>query len=117
MQILVIDDSELTHEIIHDWLLETYSIKAILALSVKDGIKRIHEFNFDLIVCDFEMPDGNGSEVLKYLRELKSTIPFILFTGRFDIEMPIQKPIIEVISDKSYETLFKVIQKQIDHRV
>lgn len=116
MNILVIDDSEFTQEIIHDWLLETYSIKAILALSVKDGIKRIGEFKFDLIVCDFEMPDGNGSEVLKYLRELNSSIPFILFTGRYDIEISIQKPLIEVISDKSYETLFKVIQKQMDHK-
>src|SRR4051812_19792415 len=113
MNILVIDDSETTLEIIGDWFLEIYSINVILASSVTEGFKRIKEHELDLIICDFEMPDGNGGEVLSFLKMNSSKIPFIFFTGRYDLEFESGMPLIEVISNKSYEALFEILRKKL----
>lgn len=36
---------------------------------------------FDVVVCDYEMPEATGLDVLEYLRELKAGTPFVLLTG------------------------------------
>jgi PAS domain S-box-containing protein len=41
-----------------------------------------HEFKFDVIVSDYEMPGMNGIELFKKLRAEGVETPFILFTGR-----------------------------------
>ena len=44
--------------------------------------KKWNEQPYDAIVSDYEMPQKNGLEFLKELREQNNQIPFILFTGR-----------------------------------
>ncbi|MFW5945891.1 MAG: response regulator [Candidatus Natronoplasma sp.] len=51
--------------------------------TVKDALKRIENKNIDVIVSDYRMPDKDGIEFLRILREEKdNSIPFIIFTGR-----------------------------------
>ena len=51
-------------------------------LNVKDAFKKLSTGNYDVIVSDYEMPQKNGLQFLKELRDRKSTIPFLLFTGK-----------------------------------
>lgn len=37
---------------------------------------------FDVVICDQELPDGNGLIFLRWLREQVITIPFLLISGR-----------------------------------
>ena len=46
--------------------------------------------NYDAIVSDYQMPVMNGIELLKKVRALGNTTPFILFTGRGREEVVIQ---------------------------
>jgi len=43
---------------------------------------RLSDEAFDCVVCDYEMPDLTGIEVLRDVRDEYPNLPFILFTGR-----------------------------------
>lgn len=50
--------------------------------SVRDGIDRLTENEYDCIVSDFDMPRQNGIEFLRAVREDYPELPFILYTGK-----------------------------------
>lgn len=88
--ILIIDDEELvTKSLIK--LLQKQGYDAVMAKSGKEALVKIKEINFDLIVSDVRMPDMDGIEVIKNIRDQlkqsrKKPIPEILITGYADIE-------------------------------
>lgn len=55
--------------IITHWIQETLGGQANGVTTVKDAISLLGENNFDMIVCDYHLPDGNGDEVLTFLRQ------------------------------------------------
>jgi PAS domain S-box-containing protein len=52
------------------------------AKSVDEAFKKMARQMYDAVVSDFEMPQKNGLDFLKELREQNNQIPFILFTGK-----------------------------------
>ena len=52
------------------------------ATSVADAFKKMEQQTYDVIVSDYEMPQKNGLDFLKELREQTNQAPFILFTGK-----------------------------------
>jgi PAS domain S-box-containing protein len=51
------------------------------ATSVDGAFKKLETQSYDAIVSDYEMPQKNGLDFLKELREKNNKIPFILFIG------------------------------------
>jgi PAS domain S-box-containing protein len=49
------------------------------ATSVDEGLRQLNE-DVDCVVSDYEMPDKNGVEFLRAVRERRPEVPFILFT-------------------------------------
>ncbi|QAU14155.1 PAS domain S-box protein [Halorubrum sp. BOL3-1] len=52
------------------------------ASSTSEGLDRLAEDEFDCVVSDYDMPEKNGVEFLKAMRESHPEVPFILFTGK-----------------------------------
>ncbi len=51
--------------------------------SAERGVELLEEEEFDAIVSDYQMPEMNGLEFLRTVRnEMNSNIPFIMFTGK-----------------------------------
>jgi PAS domain S-box-containing protein len=50
--------------------------------SARNAIDLMVHGDFDVVVSDFQMPEMDGIEFLKAIREMDRDIPFILFTGR-----------------------------------
>ncbi len=46
----------------------------------------LREKNIDLIICDLFLPDGNGIDVVKYIRKKDKGIPIIMLTGQPSVE-------------------------------
>lgn len=109
-RVLVIDDNLVAQEIISDWLIDTFKTDILLASNVNEAFLLLENNTVNLIVCDYEMPDGNGEDVLKYLKNNMLNMPMILFSGRYDLSLATQFPLVGVITDKSFERLFKTIQ-------
>ncbi len=82
-KILVIDDEiDLLEEIADMLIFEGYDM--FKAEGGEQGLQLAREEKPDLIVCDINMPDIDGHEVLERLRQdsFTSSIPFIFLTAR-----------------------------------
>jgi DNA-binding response OmpR family regulator len=83
--ILIIEDNDLLRSIFFDFLeLENYNV-----ISAEDGYRGLHlakKLKPDLILCDINMPNLDGYEVLKKLRDDFSIAetPFIFITSQTD---------------------------------
>ncbi|MBW4545486.1 MAG: response regulator [Symplocastrum torsivum CPER-KK1] len=81
-KVLVIEDDELLREsILH--ILNTREFNAIGAGDGRCGLQLAKEFVPDLILCDVRMPEMNGYEVLRSLRQdpVTASLPFIFLTA------------------------------------
>ena len=47
----------------------------------KDAIEKIEKENFDIVLIDIGLPDGNGFEVDKYIKEYRKQLPIIFLTA------------------------------------
>ena len=54
------------------------------------SLQRLAPGTYDVVVSDYQMPDLDGIELLKALRERGDRIPFILFTGKGREEVAIE---------------------------
>jgi len=50
--------------------------------SAGEGLDRLSEHDFDCVISDHDMPGQNGIEFLEAVREDRSDLPFILYTGK-----------------------------------
>jgi PAS domain S-box-containing protein len=60
------------------------------AVSVKEALQKIRQKAYDVIVSDYLMPERNGLNLLKELRNRGNDVPFILFTGKGREEIAIE---------------------------
>lgn len=84
-KILVIEDEQILQENILE-ILEGAGFNTIGAENGHVGVTWAWEHKPDLIVCDVMMPELDGYEVLKLLRQdpVTATIPFIFLTAKAD---------------------------------
>jgi len=52
------------------------------AVSVEEAVAKMKEKTFDAVVSDYVMPEKDGLQFLKELRDSGNTVPFIIFTGK-----------------------------------
>ncbi|MGX5172862.1 response regulator [Aliikangiella sp. IMCC44653] len=93
LKIAVIDDATMIRDLIKKFIRQNFpSAKVFDANNGLTGKNLLTRQPVDLILCDWEMPEINGEELLKWVREqatLKDT-PFIMVTSRGDKEFVIQ---------------------------
>ena len=81
-KVLVIEDEEILRESILN-ILETNGFNAIGAADGRSGLQLAKEVVPDLILCDVRMPELDGYEVLKALRQdpIAAEIPLLFLTA------------------------------------
>jgi two-component system nitrate/nitrite response regulator NarL len=80
IRVIIIDDHALFRSGLME-LLERRGIKVMAALgSGHEGIQAAKDFTYDLILLDIRMPQMNGRETLKRLRQSDVTVPIIMLT-------------------------------------
>lgn len=82
-KILVVDDDETTVQLI-SILLERRGYEVIKAYRAEDGLRKAYRAHPDLVLLDVMMPDMDGWEVCRRLREL-SDVPIVFITARSEI--------------------------------
>lgn len=83
-KILVIDDEETTVQLI-TMLLERRGYEVIKAYRAEDGLRKAYRTHPDLVLLDIMMPDMDGWELCRRLREL-SDVPIIFLTARTEVK-------------------------------
>lgn len=87
--ILVIDDDNIVRKSIEK-LLKHEGYQTVTAGSAKEGLDKIKNGDFDLIISDIRMPGMNGVEAIRETRRLlsemgKGDMPVIFITGYADM--------------------------------
>ncbi len=82
-KILVIDDEEPTVQLIA-MLLERRGFEVIKGYRAEEGLRKAYRYQPDLVLLDIMMPDMDGWEVCKRLREM-SDVPIIFLTARGEV--------------------------------
>jgi signal transduction histidine kinase/CheY-like chemotaxis protein len=115
-KIILLADDEI---MLRDLLAELLESNGFNVIKVSSGIEALtlltEEIKVDLIIIDFNMPEMNGLECIKRVRELNFTMPIILSTGslNMDTKFDLQEIGINSILLKPYEfdTMLSTIQK------
>jgi len=88
-RILIVEDEKSMREVLKI-LLEDEGYEIISASDGQDGIKRIEEDIFDIVITDIKMPGAGGFEVLKKVKEISPTSIVIMITAFGTIESTIE---------------------------
>lgn len=87
-RILVIDDARQMRHFITD-ILGSAGYDLLSAADGREGVTLALDLDPDLIICDYQMPDRNGLDVLRTLREAERPFPFILITAEGSEELAV----------------------------
>lgn len=88
-RILIIDDDSFICGILKKHL-QNHDYQVEIAFSGKSALDLFQKFNFELVLCDFRLPDTSGLELLQKIRSLKPRIPVIIMTAYADIRMAVK---------------------------
>src|SRR5665648_520165 len=81
--VLHVDDDPSVKEITKLMLLDLNgSLEIDQDSCVDEGLNKLADGHYDLVVSDYDMPVKNGLDFLRELRQHKNMVPFILFTGK-----------------------------------
>ncbi len=115
--ILLADDEIMLRDLLAE-LLESYGYNVIKVISGVEALKILtEEIKVNLAIIDYNMPEMDGLECIKKIRELKFKIPIILSSGSisWNSEDKYRSEGIDAVVSKPYEfeTMLGTIQKLI----
>src|ERR1700749_4109105 len=83
--ILIIDDEAAIRESLQT-LLELEGFEVEIAETGEEGLARLGERAYDLVLLDYALPDRNGIEVLADIRDRDPEFPVIMITAYGTVE-------------------------------
>jgi two-component system, OmpR family, response regulator len=103
LRILVIDDSEEITEAIHFFCESMKDIECYTINDGRQGLERIKREKFDLVMLDLAMPEFNGYDVIKPLKEegVIESNNIVVFTASSDVRT------LNKIRDSGVKEVFK----------
>ncbi|MCY7264231.1 response regulator [Pseudomonas protegens] len=93
VSVLVVDDASFIRDLVKKCLRNYFpGIKIEDAINGKKAQAMLAREAFDLVLCDWEMPEMSGLELLTWCREQEAlkTMPFVMVTSRGDKENVVQ---------------------------
>ena len=88
-RILLIDDEEDFLETLAERM-RSRDMEVSTCTSAIDALQEIDEKSFDAIVLDLQMPEMDGLEALKHIKEKNPNLQVILLTGQATVEKSIE---------------------------
>jgi response regulator RpfG family c-di-GMP phosphodiesterase len=120
-KILFVDDSDETRELVELILRTQFKCEVQGATSGNHGIEILkRDRTFDLIISDYNMPDGTGADLQNFLINQKIEIPFVVLTAKkktslfaLDPKTAIyQKPVSKALITKIMEDSLRNLERR-----
>ena len=88
-KILIIDDERFIRSSLRE-ILEYEKFEVTEAQDGEDGLQKIKDEEFDLVLCDVKMPKMDGIEVLEQAKALEKSPQFIMISAHGSIETAVE---------------------------
>ena len=79
--ILCVDDNEQSLSI-RKFMLETRGYKVVVSHNAREALHIFDQGGIDLVLSDLIMPDMDGAELVKRIKDISPETPAILFSGK-----------------------------------
>jgi CheY-like chemotaxis protein len=80
--VLLVEDNEVDAYLTYNVLQESGTKVAIeIASTAEEGLAKVRERAYDLVVCDYRLPGMNGLSFLKLAKKIRANMRVILLTG------------------------------------
>ncbi|MDP6506885.1 MAG: response regulator, partial [Planctomycetota bacterium] len=91
IKILMIDDDLVTRKVAMGQLQQDFPGLHFRDVGTLEEFRSaLPEDEFDVIITDFQLPDGNGIEILRHVRRNMPDLPVIMFTGTGSEEIAVR---------------------------
>ena len=105
-KVLIVDDEALVRNTLVSILQDAdYQVEQVANGS--DGLTRAYEGQFDVVLVDIKLPDLDGMEVLRILREMDENLQVLIITGYPTLETAAQ-----AIRMGAFDYLFKPLESE-----
>ena len=84
-RVMVVDDEENIREVLSNYL-ESMNYEVDTTEDGQEALNKYQKGDFDLIISDLLMPNIDGLELLKRIREIDKDVIFLMITGYPSIE-------------------------------
>jgi len=81
--------------------------KPDISYSGKKALQKIKNKKYDLILCEYRLPDTDGLKLLKQIKEINPIIPFIIITTYDNVKMAVT-----LIKAGAFDYLIKPIHRE-----
>ena len=101
--VLIVEDEEIIRTTLHEFLLSE-GFDAVSAGSVGQALQLARSREFQVAICDVQLPDGDGVALLRKLRQLQSQICVLIITAYATVESAV-----EAFKAGAYDYLMKPV--------
>ncbi len=116
--ILVIDDEKEMRDTLK-LLLDHSGFRATVCESVEEGLKKLSEQFFDIVVTDYYLEDGTGSDIMRYCREYCPKTRVIVMTGHASLDNAVDAlrngAFDYVMKPFEFDLLYHSLQRALEH--
>ncbi len=105
-KVLVIDDDTFMCDLIVNHLKQN-NFEATGTYTGRNGIKLIEKNNYDIILCDYRLPNTDGFKILQEIKSKKPLLPVIILTAYAEVRMAVK-----LIKSGAYDYITKPIQPE-----
>jgi len=122
IRVLYVDNNSRFLETVSALLAEKGGVEVMTETDPSDCIDRLESLEVDCVLSDYEMPEMDGVDFLREIREDYPQLPFILFTSkeseelvREALEEGATDYVSKSVSSVSYELLTNRIERAVEH--
>lgn len=102
-RLLVVDDEEFILDLFRDYF-NSLGYKVVTAASGKEGLEIFSPDAFACVLCDYYMPEMNGTDFLASIKKRDAKTPFLMMTGHPSVEGAI-----EAMKEGAYDYITKPV--------
>lgn len=102
MKVLIADDSQVMRSILRRCLSRLSVTDVIESEDGNSAFQKFHESEFDVVISDWNMPNGDGLHLLTQIRQTNKEIPFLMVSNISD-----RKRVVEAIQSGISDYLMK----------
>ncbi|MFH2137495.1 MAG: response regulator [Candidatus Omnitrophota bacterium] len=93
---------------------QEYSVDAVIG--AQEGVKKIIEGKYNLILCDYRLPGMSGLEILRQMRSQGNDTPFVVVTSagseKIAVDLMQEGAADYVVKDSAYENILPMVIKR-----